>query len=76
MCGIWGGISTVIFCGHPIVAQIIGSIVIPIWAFITMYIVFMALKAADMLRVSEEDELKGLDVSEHGMESYAGFQKN
>ena len=41
-----------------------------------MYIVFMALKAADMLRVSEEDELKGLDVSEHGMESYAGFQKN
>ena len=54
-------------------AQIIGSIVIPIWAFVTMYIVFMALKSADMLRVSEEDELKGLDISEHGMESYAGF---
>jgi Amt family ammonium transporter len=76
LCGIWGGIATGIFGGHPIGAQIIGSIVIPIWAFVTMYIVFMALKAADMLRVSEEDELKGLDVSEHGMESYAGFQKN
>ena len=76
LCGIWGGIATGIFGGHPIGAQIIGSIVIPIWAFVKMYIVFMALKAADMLRVSEEDELKGLDVSEHGMESYAGFQKN
>ena len=63
LCGIWGGIATGIFGGHPIGAQIIGSIVIPIWAFVTMYIVFMALKAADMLRVSEEDELKGLDVS-------------
>ena len=73
LCGIWGGIATGIFGGHPIGAQIIGSIVIPIWAFVTMYIVFMALKSVDMLRVSEEDELKGLDISEHGMESYAGF---
>tara|TARA_E500000331_G_scaffold86776_1_gene82386 strand:- start:66 stop:1361 length:1296 start_codon:yes stop_codon:yes gene_type:complete len=73
LCGIWGGIATGIFGGHPIGAQIVGSIVIPIWAFVTMYIVFMALKSANMLRVSEEDELKGLDISEHGMESYAGF---
>ena len=73
LCGIWGGIATGIFGGHPIGAQIVGSIVIPIWAFVTMYTVFMALKSANMLRVSEEDELKGLDISEHGMESYAGF---
>jgi ammonium transporter, Amt family len=26
------------------------------------------------LRVSREEELKGLDIGEHGMESYAGFQ--
>jgi Amt family ammonium transporter len=26
------------------------------------------------LRVDEEEEMKGLDISEHGMESYADFQ--
>jgi len=26
------------------------------------------------LRVSAEEELKGLDIGEHGMEAYAGFQ--
>ena len=74
LCGIWGGIATGIFGGHPIVAQIIGSVAIPIWAFVTMYILFSILKALNMLRVSEEEELLGLDISEHKEEAYAGFQ--
>ena len=74
LCGIWGGIATGIFGGHPIVAQIIGSVAIPIWAFVTMYILFSILKALKMLRVSEEEELLGLDISEHKEEAYAGFQ--
>lgn len=74
LCGIWGGIATGIFGGHPIIAQIIGSIVIPIWAFFTMFLLFYALKSLNLLRVSEEEEIIGLDISEHQEEAYAGFQ--
>jgi len=74
LCGIWGGIATGIFGGHPIIAQIIGSLVIPIWAFFTMFLLFYALKSLNLLRVSEEEEIIGLDISEHQEEAYAGFQ--
>ena len=74
LCGIWGGIATGIFGGHQIVAQVIGSLVIPIWAFFTMFLLFYALKSLDLLRVSEEEEIIGLDISEHQEEAYAGFQ--
>ncbi|HBP17932.1 MAG TPA: hypothetical protein DEA08_09070, partial [Planctomycetes bacterium] len=40
----------------------------------SMGIVFKAIDSIIGLRVSEETELRGLDVGEHGMESYAGFQ--
>ena len=39
-----------------------------------MYILFSILKALNMLRVSEEEELLGLDISEHKEEAYAGIQ--
>jgi Amt family ammonium transporter len=74
LCGIWGGLATGFFGGHPIGAQIVGSLVIPIWAFVTMLILFVILKAAGILRVSEEEELRGLDITEHGEEAYSGFQ--
>ena len=74
LCGVWGGLATGIFGGHPIVAQIIGSIAIPIWAFATMFLLFSVLKAFNLLRVSEEDEILGLDISEHQEEAYSGFQ--
>ena len=74
LCGIWGGLATGIFGGHSIVAQIIGSVAIPLWAFFTMFILFSILKALNMLRVSEEEEILGLDISEHQEEAYPGFQ--
>jgi Amt family ammonium transporter len=70
LCGIWGGVATGIFGDYNIVTQVIGSVVIPAYAFITMFILFMFLKVIGQLRVSEEDELKGLDLSEHGMQAY------
>ena len=74
VAGVWGGIATGIFGGHPLGAQIIGSIVIPLWGFVTMYILFSVLKAFNFLRVSESEEIRGLDISEHQEEAYAGFQ--
>ncbi|MCB0091472.1 MAG: ammonium transporter [Caldilineaceae bacterium] len=73
LCGIWGGIATGIFGGHPLGAQIIGSLVIPLWAFVCAFILFSILKAVNLLRVSPEDEHMGLDRSEHGAGAYAGL---
>ena len=70
LCGIWGGVATGIFGDYDLGVQILGSIVIPVYAFITMFVLFSILKVIGQLRVSEEDELKGLDLSEHGMQAY------
>jgi Amt family ammonium transporter len=75
LCGIWGGIAVAIFGDYgeetgTLAAQLTGSLVIPAYAFITMFILFSILKALGMLRVSEEDEMIGLDLSEHGHSAY------
>ncbi len=74
VAGVWGGLATGIFGDHSLVAQLIGSIVIPLWGFLTMYGLFGLLKAFNLLRVSETEEIRGLDISEHQEEAYAGFQ--
>jgi Amt family ammonium transporter len=66
LCGVWGGIATGIFGSHTLGIQILGSLVIPLWAFVTMFLFFQILKRAGILRVSREDELAGLDLVEHG----------
>ncbi|MEZ4866843.1 MAG: ammonium transporter [Caldilineaceae bacterium] len=70
VCGIWGGIAAGIFGGKPLVAQIIGSIAIPVWAFVTCFILFAILKSINVWRVSPEEEMEGLDLSEHGVSAY------
>ena len=53
LCGVWGGIATGIFGGYDLGVQILGSLVIPAWAFITMYAaVCNSQEDAGMLRVS------------------------
>jgi Amt family ammonium transporter len=74
LCGVWGGLAAWIFGGHPMLAQITGSVVVPLWSFGTMLILFGTLKALKMLRVSPEEEVRGLDIGEHGEEAYNGFQ--
>jgi Amt family ammonium transporter len=71
LAGIWGGIAAGIFGGHDLATQLIGSLVIPLWSFSTMFLLFAALKAVGYLRVSEEEEAVGLDISEHGMQAYS-----
>ena len=53
--------------------QIIGGLTIFFWVFITSGIVWYALKIIIGIRVSEEDEYRGVDVSECGMEAYPEF---
>jgi Amt family ammonium transporter len=54
--------------------QILGAAAVGAWAFIGGLVVFKVVKAVIGLRVSPEDEQKGLDLSEHGAEAYSGFQ--
>jgi Amt family ammonium transporter len=74
LCGLWGGIATGIFGGYNLGVQILGSLAISAWAFLTMFLLFSILKSLNLLRVSEEEEIIGLDISEHQEEAYAGFQ--
>jgi Amt family ammonium transporter len=53
--------------------QIIGAITIFVWVFVASLIVWGILKAVMGLRVSEEDEYEGVDLSECGMEAYPEF---
>lgn len=68
--GIWGGLAAAIFGGQPVVAQIVGSIAIPLWAFVMAFALFYILKVTMGIRVSPEDEMEGLDISEHGASAY------
>lgn len=53
--------------------QLVGMLVIFIWVFATSAIVWFALKAIMGIRVTEEEEAEGVDLSECGMEAYPEF---
>jgi Amt family ammonium transporter len=87
LCGVWGCMAIgLIPNSHTIkpedaapdwepatdfMTQLIGTGAICLWSFGTMLVLFAALKAAGILRVSAEDEQAGLDISEHGMQAYS-----
>ena len=55
-------------------AQLLGVVTVLAWTGVTMTIFFLLIKAIFGLRVSEEEEITGLDATEHGLPSaYAGF---
>ena len=56
-----------------LVAQIIGAATIFAWVFIASLIVWGIIKAVIGVRVSEEDEYKGLDLVDCGVEAYPEF---
>ncbi len=60
--------------GKLLLTQFIGTISVFAWTFGTMLLLFFVIKKTTGLRVSRETELKGLDIEEHGMEAYSGFQ--
>ena len=72
VCGIWGTIAVAIFGegDFSMATQIKGAVLVSAFAFVFSLIVFGALKATLGVRVSEEEEDRGLDISEHGQEAY------
>jgi len=76
-CGIWGTLAVGIFSTnseHTIGTQLFGVVAIGVFTFAFAMLVFGVLKMTMGIRVSAEEELKGLDLSEHGQEAYSGFQ--
>lgn len=76
-CGIWGTLAVGLFSTNPdhsIGKQLMGIVAIGAFTFIFAFVLFAIIKAVLGLRVSEEEELKGLDLGEHNQEAYSGFQ--
>ena len=75
VCGIWGTLAVGIFgADKSFMTQLIGTAAAGALAFPSALVLFYGLKATLGVRVSEKEETRGLDLEEHGMESYAGFQ--
>ena len=77
VCGVWGTLAVGIFSvnpDHSFVTQLIGVLAYGAISLPAALVIFYALKASMGLRVSEDEERMGLDVGEHGMEAYGGFQ--
>jgi Amt family ammonium transporter len=90
MCGVWGTLSLGIFgqqaLGLPnqgliygggltqLGIQALGSLSTAAFVLLAMGLVFKVIDLTIGLRVSTEEEYRGLDIGEHGMQSYSGFQ--
>ncbi len=60
--------------GASVGTQLLGVGAMFVWAFGLGMVLFTILKKTVGLRVSRDEELRGLDIGEHGMEAYSGFQ--
>ena len=90
LCGIWGTLTVGLwgreelglaneglFYGggfEQLGIQALGTFASGLFVFISMGMVFIAIRAVLGLRVDRMEEIRGLDMNEHGMESYTGFQ--
>ena len=71
--GIFGVLAVAIFGDASFAGQIVGLLTIFVWVFVTSLIVWLIIKAIMGVRVSEEEEFDGVDLSECGMEAYPEF---
>lgn len=72
----YGGIAGLFYGGGltQFVSQALGVGSVFAWAFGSGLVVFTILKLTVGIRVPAEEEIKGLDITEHGQEAYSGFQ--
>jgi len=74
--GIWGTLAVVLTNSDATLSgQLTGIVAIGAFVVVTSAIVWVVLKATMGIRVSEEEEITGLDASELGMEAYPEFTK-
>jgi len=83
VCGAFGTIMAGVFNtpgtpgyieGGSVLVQLLGVAVMFVWAFGTGLILFLVIKYTVGIRTTRIEELRGLDIEEHGNEAYPGFQ--
>ncbi len=76
VCGIWGTLAVGLIGSQAglgqLLAQITGIAAIGVFTFSFSFGTFYLIKKVSGIRVSEEQELRGLDITEHEMEAYSG----
>ena len=72
----FGGVNGLFFGGGfgQLGVQIVGVVAVFAWTFVTSLVLFKLIKATIGLRVSRDEELRGLDIEEHGTEAYTDFE--
>ncbi|MDI9246523.1 ammonium transporter [Marinobacter sp. CHS3-4] len=72
--GVWGIFAVLLSDSDAtFMGQLVGTLTIFVWVFVTSLIAWGIIKAIFGLRVSEETEYEGVDVEECGMEAYPEF---
>ena len=70
VCGIFGTLAPAIFGTKSLGVQLIGTLSVSAFAFITSFLLFYIIKLIMGVRVDEQEEHEGLDVAEHGAPAY------
>ncbi|GAL88072.1 ammonium transporter [Jejuia pallidilutea] len=79
ICGIWGTLAVGIFSTNPehtFLIQLTGVACYAVFCLATSFLIIFTLKKTVGIRVSEREELEGLDAHEHGMDAYPDFRLN
>jgi len=80
ICGVWGTLAVGIFGNmagiQQFFIQLAGVSIVGGFSLLSAFIILFILKKTIGLRVDTEEELKGLDLMEHGMDAYADFRLN
>jgi Amt family ammonium transporter len=80
ICGIWGTLAVGIFGAlasvDQLIIQLIGVGIVGAFSCISAFLILFIIKKTIGLRVEADEELKGLDLMEHGMDAYSDFRLN
>ncbi len=80
VCGIWGTLAVGIFGAKAsfdqFLVQLTGVSLVGIFCLLTSFIILYTIKKTIGIRVSEKEEVEGLDEAEHGMSAYADYRMN
>jgi Amt family ammonium transporter len=80
VCGIWGTLAVGLFgnlaSGAQFLSQLIGVACYAVFCIATSFLIIFTLKKTIGIRVSEKEEIEGLDAHEHGMDAYPDFRLN
>jgi len=80
ICGIWGTLAVGLFgamaSAEQFLTQLTGVAIVGAFCLTTSFIILFTIKKTMGLRVSEKEEIEGLDEHEHGMSAYPDYRMN